>query len=61
MSTLSNSLKSYRSPFESLRANGKELEKLWDFPFMLSLSKHADYFVSNRLVASAPGCFQKPS
>ena len=42
-------LKNYRSPFESLRANGAELEIVEHFPFVLSLSKHSESFFSNLL------------
>jgi hypothetical protein len=36
--------KKHRSPFESLRANGAELETIDRFPFVLSLSKHSEPF-----------------
>jgi len=32
------------SPFDRLRANGKDIESLKSFPFMLSSSKHERYF-----------------
>jgi hypothetical protein len=37
-------LKNHRSPFESLRANGAELEIAQPFTFVLSQSKHSDLF-----------------
>ena len=46
-------LKKNRSPFESLRMNGPQLEMIGRFPFVLSLSKHSDAFFSY-LLATAP-------
>jgi transposase len=40
-------LKTPRSPFDKLRANGSEIEIVTDFPFMLSLSKHENHFLSS--------------
>ncbi len=32
-----------RSPFDCLRANGEVLDNIYDFQFMLSLSKHKTF------------------
>jgi hypothetical protein len=40
-------LKTLRSPFDKLRANGVGREIVEDFPFVLSLSKHEFDFLSS--------------
>jgi len=43
---LGECLKTLRSPFDKLRANGAGIEIIDNFPFMLSLSKHETLFLS---------------
>jgi NitT/TauT family transport system substrate-binding protein len=42
-------LKTDRSPFDTLRANGADDEAVEEFSFVLSLSKHENFFFSNLL------------
>jgi len=44
LSRFGECLKTLRSPFDKLRANGSGVEIAEDFPFVLSLSKHEKPF-----------------
>jgi hypothetical protein len=44
-------LKTPRSPFDKLRANGSGVEIVEGFPFVLSMSKHVYAFFSSLLRA----------
>src|SRR2546430_484219 len=57
---LSRLLKTPRSPFDKLRVNGSDVELVEDFPFVLSLSKHANNFCSNLLRCELSGAQDLP-